>query len=366
MRTDSNFEGKAPTPRMWRRCRTKQAPEVSPEDLIHCPFNCQQMARASLPLFLTALVASCASKATAQTGFVGLTFGGGSGAVQLNELGPNGQILGQLSSIPVGQEAIFTDNFRCVPEGGFCQFLTHDAGATQSFHYNASDVSGREILRTPFPAGVVGYTLHVDMNSGTSFSAATTGNGKGTAIVSMLAGKFAVVLDTTKYGVKLSRGSATHCSNKRIMFVQLKDANGANPVIITVSLASASVTSVVPLAFPGFDALWADCNDQSGVDTLGGTVVTTSGSSTKLSYGTVGTGGVFVPGAGAALPSSTPPLAPNGLLTMGESTAFFAGVYPQGSAPGTNTSGYVALFDETGGVQFAPIPYYLAGAARYR
>jgi hypothetical protein len=318
-----------------------------------------------------AAAAAALPRASAQSTWIGQTVSVSPQGNNVSIVGLNadGSIQKVLSTIAIGTETVSTDTFRCVPLGAFCYFLTTDAGGGSSYLYNVSDVTGRDLSRVTLP-GLLAQTLHINMANGAAYSVALNAGGSGGAIVSVLGGVVSTLVDLSKYltrGSVVHRGSSTQCSDDNLMWVCIGGAAGANGVLVTAALDNTTVLAVTQLAFPQWDAMWAYCDDQTDVNSVGGTVLQVSATGERtLVYGDLGAGGTFVPGPSVVLPASTPALAPSGLLSMPDNFDFFAGVYPAGAVPGSTVAGYLALFNTQGPMTLQPISYFLSGAARYK
>jgi hypothetical protein len=318
-----------------------------------------------------ALVAASAASAAAQPStWLGVQLSTSkTNNVNILLLNNDGSIQKTLSTFPIGKESLDVDMFRCQPGGGYCSFVTTDPATGNSQLYNVSDVTGSEADTTPYPSGATAYSLHIDMGSGVVYSAASTNGGKGAAIVATDGSSSSILIDLTPSmpsGGKLHRGSATHCSDKKRMWVQFT-VPGANATIVQVDLATPAVSASVVTNIEGFDALWAECDDQSGKNTVGGTIYTAPSSSGPglLAYSVVTGDGPVVTANTGIIPDSTPPLVPTGLLSMAMTTQFFAALYPAGASPSNPQPGSLAQFNVAGAFTFTPISYFLAGAARY-
>jgi len=266
-------------------------------------------------------------------------------------------------SLPAGS-SIGCDLFRCVPYGAWCQFIAVSSTGAASL-YNVSVADASIAGAVPLPAADSIVSLHVDHTTGTSYFTALSGGGGGAAVLSVSRdGDAAVAVDLSTYlfpGSTIRPGGATHCSNQRLMWVAISNATAG--LLLTLDLARGGVTAETPLAFGGFDGMWADCSDVAPTDVPAGTLFT-DGASPQLAYGEVGQGGVFSPLATGKVPVG---YVPNGLLTFSSLTgsdAYIAPLYPTGSTPSSKTGGFLAAFNNPGpSMDVTPISFYLAGAS---
>lgn len=295
----------------------------------------------------------------------------GASTVTLNDLNAGGGINGPLGTITIGAgETPSVDAFRCVPYGSTCFFPTESSsGGGESFLYNVS-TGGALIAKTPLGA-VRAHNVHARKDGGGALLIVLDPASGDISVVQVLGNALSAPLVNLTSSIPPSQGwavlpgSSTQCSNNETLWVAASHTGGGGGMgrLVKVDVLGGRVMGVVDLQFSGFYSLWADCNDRTGVDILGGTVLHVSASGRALVYGTVGAGGVFVPGPTVALPPSTPPLAPNGLLTLPETGDLMAALYPEGAAQG---AGVLAFADFTGSAwTLKPVDYFLWGAARW-
>lgn len=308
---------------------------------------------------------ACAAAAVAANAFVwiGESLSADGSAAQIVSLAADGSVASTLNSIPIGQEAAHTDTFRCVPYGEFCSMLTYETasgGSIASFHYNLT-TTGQLVAKTPLGA-VDARTLHLRLQTGMSYTVAVTNGGAGAAVLSVIGNQPPQqVVDLSQYWQPGYDAVSTQCSDKNILFTALTNGTGGG-VMVTASLNDGTITAVQPLNV-SFNALWAECDDATGYNVLGGTVVAPGpNGQLVLQYGTLSAAGAFQPATTVTLPAG---YAPNGLLSEPVNFDIFATVYPTGSAPGTNVGGYLAQWnDNAPTMQLSPLSYYLLGAAR--
>ena len=314
----------------------------------------------------TALLALAALTRAQTLTWIGQTFDGAS--VNLYTLTDAGALGAQRGSVALPAGAtIGTDLFRCQPYGTHCQFI-YVSGAGAATLVNTT-LDGQVVGQVALPPADSIVSLHVDHNSDTSFFTALTGPGAaavmsvandGTATTFVYLSSF---LAAAGAGATIKNGGATHCSNTQTMWVAV--SNVSSGAILTIDLATRQVTKVTPLAFPGFDAMWADCAEfDVNTDVPGGIVF--DAASQTLRYGIVGDGGAFVPQATGKVAGG---LVPNDLLTCANvfSTTYnyAAPLYPPGTKPGGRAvKGTVAFFDFDGpDMTFSDVNYFLAGAS---
>ena len=253
-----------------------------------------------------------------------------------------------------------------MPYGSHCQFIFVDSAGAATLVNTTLDAQVVGQVALPPADSIV--SLHVDHTTDDSFVTALTG--MGTAAILRVAndGAATTVVDLSPFlaaagaGATIKNGGATHCSNIKTLWVAITNASAG--AILTVDLAAGRVKNVTALAFPGFDALWANCAEfDVTVDVPGGTVFDVTNQ--ILRYGVVGAGGAFVPQATGKVAGG---LVPNGLLTFANvfDTSFnlAAPLYPPGAKPGDSVNGMIALFDFAGpGITVSPVTYFLAGAS---
>lgn len=307
------------------------------------------------------------------TGWVGLTYVDGNAV--LNELNPNGSVAFKLGNVSLGpDERPNVNAFRCVPDGTNCFFPTESP--LGAFLYNLT-IDGDLIQRVSLgnvrahnchaqtawePAAPSGaYILALDPVTG----------GAPAAILRISNNVVSTVLDLSDYfpqGTTSLPGSTTQCSNNGNLWIAVSDtARAANAVLLQVNLGTKTVVSSLPLQFSGFSSLWAQCDDRTGVNTLGGIMLQVSAASRALVYGTVDSAGAFTPGPTVPLPTSSPTLAPTGLLSMPLNYAMFAALYPVGTLVNSTATGMLAFTNmDSSGWTLTPISYNLIGAGRWK
>lgn len=315
-----------------------------------------------------------ASPAAAQvTGWVGLTYSNGDAV--LNELNANGSIAYRLGNVSLGPgESLSPNAFRCVPEGSTCFFSTESP--TGAFLYNFT-VDGALIRRVPL-GNVLAHNCHAQ----TTFQPVAPAGAYVLALDPVTGGAPAAILrvsnnvvdsvvDLSEYfppGTTVFPGSTTQCSNDGMIWVAVSDAaRASNGVLVQVNVGAGTVVSTQKLQFPGFSSMWAECDDKTGVNTLGGILLQPTASGHALVYGTVSSTGAFIPGPSVSLPARTPALAPTGLLSMPLQYSMFAALYPEGTLVNTTTAGMLA-FTNMGSVSWTltNISYNLIGAGRWK
>ena len=312
-----------------------------------------------------ALLASLAGAQTLQ--WIGQTFDGAAVTLwTLTDAGAPGAKLGTVS-LPAGS-SVGSDLFRCMPYGSHCQFIYVDNVGGASVLINVT-LDAQVVGKTILPPADNIVSLHVDHSTDTSFFTALTGPGEAAVMSVANNGRRATtVVDLSPFlaasgaSATIKTGGATHCSNLQTMWVAVSNLSAG--AILTVDLPTGRVTKSTPLAFPGFDALWADCAEfDVQNDVPGGTVFDEANQ--VLRYGIVGDGGAFVPQATGKVGGG---LVPSGLLTFANvfDTKFnyAAPLYPPGAKPGDTVKGSIAFFDFDGpGMTFSPVDYFLAGAS---
>ena len=302
-----------------------------------------------------------------QLQWLGQTFDAASGNVTIWTLtgaGAPGSALGSVA-LPAGA-SIGVDLFRCMPYGSHCQFIWVDATGAATLVNTTLDAQVVGSVALPPADSIV--SLHVDHSTDDSYFTALSGAGGAAVMRVANDGSATTVVDLSPYlaaagaGATIKNGGATHCSNLKTMWVAVSNASAG--AILTVDLAGGSVTKVTPLAFAGFDALWADCAEfDVKSDVPGGTVF--DAANQALRYGVVGDGGAFVPQATGKVAGG---LVPNGLLTFADvfdtTYNYAAPLYPPGAKPGDAAKGAIAFFDFDGpAMTFSPVAYFLAGAS---
>lgn len=298
--------------------------------------------------------------------WLGQTFDGTSVTILLlTDAGQPGPIQGSLP-LPAGS-SIGTDLFRCMPYGTHCQFIYTNSQGDAILVNTTLDAQVVGTVTLP-PADEI-VSLHVDHTTDDSYFTALTGPNSASIMSVSNDGSATTVVDLSSYlveagvGATIKNGGATHCSNLKTMWVAI--SNTSSGVILTIDLQASRVSNATYLAFPGFDALWADCGEFDVTTDIPGGIVF-DGVNQVLSYGVVGTNGVFVPQATGKVSSG---LVPNGLLTFANvfdtNYNYMAALYPPGSKPGDAVDGALSLFSFEGpGMTFSPVKgFYLAGAS---
>jgi len=311
---------------------------------------------------MTALaLVACAHSASALN-WVGMAADQGAGTIELFALSGYATRGQGVATVPINSgETVSVDSFRCRPGGTFCIFTTND-GKSNSFLYNVSVYSGSLNSRTPVPGATI-HNLHVDMATGAAYTVALAE--ESTKIVSIYGGAVETLIDLTSYvtaGETVPPAGTTQCSDTDVMWVGVKAAGGAPDRIITAHLPTRNVTGVRKLKGSLPASLWASCDDQTKQNFLAGAVSVDGGAS--VSYATINAEGGFDVLESAPVPEAGLEL--SGLLTQPPSGyAYFMGLYPAGSKPGSNTTGYVAFGENRAGgsLTVKAIDYFLVGAA---
>lgn len=307
-------------------------------------------------------IVACAS--VAQTlDWIGQTFDGSAVTLwSLKDDGTHGAARGSVT-LPAGS-AVGVDLFRCQPYGRWCQFIaTSSAGAATLYNVSVTNAGLAGSVALP-PADRI-VSLHIDANTGISYFTALTG--AGAQILSVRNdGTATTVVDLSSYlvsGATVKPGGATHCSNKKLMWVTISNSTGG--VILTVDYSAGKVTAQQRITFPGFSSMWADCGEFVVTDDI------VQGTVFNQESGVLAYGGVTATGDFHAVATGTGPagLVPNGVLTFADvfttNYNYVAALYPPTASPGpTPANGYLAFFAEGGpGMTFLPVAYYLAGAS---
>lgn len=296
--------------------------------------------------------------------WIGMTQAGTGAPIKLMGLNADGSQGAVLISVTpaASSESVTTDSFRCRPEGVNCAVTTTDADG-MSYLYNISIVPGSESVLSRTAIGGKAHNLSIDMATGGAYTVRMLANGSMT-IVGVMRGVLTdlVVLDgVLRPGDRVNAAQTTDCSDNDMFWVGVT-GNGTFPdMIISTSLPEHAVVGTRELEDRLPNALWAECDDSTGVNSLAGSNLIDG----VASYGFITANGSYSVVQSVGVPLQSPPLELTGLLSMPPTGGYFMALYPGNAIGQPSAQGFLAFgtYSQGGQMQLKPISYYLSGAA---
>lgn len=290
--------------------------------------------------------------------------------VKIVSLGEDGRVQYVVGTLSIGAgEFVDVDAFRCRPLGTFCVFSTTDRHST-SYLYVLS-TQGAVLQHKITLPDTIAHNLSVDMGTGAIITIGRSTRGLGTSVLSVMqSGQVTPVLNLTQAlcpSCTVDVGASTQCSDNGAMWVGVRAGPTAADYLLSLSLKEGDILNSTTLQQSMLAALWAQCDDATITNAVGG--ATLLGGGRTVAYGRLSSAGAFLVEASAEVPLQDPPLVPSGLLSQPLNHGYFVALYPQGSGPGSDVAGYLAVGDfskegaPVGSMKLLPVDYYLIGAA---
>lgn len=258
-------------------------------------------------------------------------------------------------------ERVSMDSFRCKPYGTYC-LLTSFNGSS-SFLYNVSAFTAAVSSRTEVPGAEI-HNLHLDTFSNSGITVMLKQSSA--VVVRIHNEEVTPLVDISEYvgsNGSILPGSTTQCSDDAAMWVGIKKSGGAPDLIVELNLDTQNVTNVITLKQRLVTAMWASCNDRTGINHPGG--VTSFKDTSIAAYVRFSSDGSMELVESTTIPTNSPPLQLTPLLNEPLIYDYFFAMYPEGSAPGDDVSGVLAFGNfNAGNMKLVKISYFLTASAR--